>query len=218
VRRPAIRPLLAGALVVASLAACSDEDTGTPRSTTTTEDAGTVAPPDPTLVELLLSEADLPDGFAPSADVDDTVTTFCAGQDAAAGLSASGRAIAAFTRTPAGASVIEVVFRFERDGAARFVEQADELLTSCDGVPDATGLAFTYEPLGDAVAATLEGATASAGRYGTSVGSGDLTVQVAVARHDDLGVLVAVLGLEQSRADLDALAAAAFAAALDKLG
>jgi hypothetical protein len=197
------------------LAACSDDEPSD--ATTTTVDEGTVAPSDPALARLLVTEADLPDGFAAASDADDTITTFCAGQDAAAGLSATGRALAAFTRTPPGASVIEVVFRFADDGAATFVEQAEELFTSCSGVPDATGLAFDYEPLSDGVAATLAGTTASAGRYGTSVGSGNLTVQVAVVQDGELGALVAVLGLDEPREDTDELAAATFEAALARL-
>jgi hypothetical protein len=211
------RLLLGAALGLAVLSGCSDD--GEPSAaTTTTEDPGTIAPQDPALVELLITEADLPDGFAPGGDIDDTITTFCAGQDAAAGLSASGRALAGFMRTPSGASVVEVVLRFEDDGAMRFVEQAEELLTSCSGVPDATGLAFTYEPLSHAVEATLSGATASTGRYGTSVGSEALTIQVAVVQQGDLGALIAVLGLDQPRTESDALAADVFDAALAELG
>jgi hypothetical protein len=203
------------AVTVLLLAACSDDEPSD--ATTTTVDEGTVAPSDPALARLLVTEADLPSGFAAASDADDTITTFCAGQDAAAGLSATGRALAAFTRTPPGASVIEVVFRFADDGAATFVEQADELLTSCSGVPDAKGLAFDYEPLSDSVAAALEGATASAAAYGTSVGSGSLTVQVAVVQDGDLGALVAVLGLDEPREATDALATATFEAALARL-
>ncbi len=59
--------------------------------------------------------------------------------------------------------------------------------------------------------------TASASRYGTSVGSGRLTVDVAVARQGDLGILVAVLGVDLPRADLDTLATQAFAAAVARL-
>ena len=114
--------------------------------------------------------------------------------------------------------MIEVVFRFEDDGALAFVEQAEELLTSCSDVPDATGLAFTYEPLSAPVAATLAGADAAAGRFGTSVGSGGLTVEIGVVADGDVGALIAVLGLDEPRPDLDALAETAFAAAVAKLG
>ena len=201
------------------LLACSDDDSATSTSTssTTTALTDTIAPDDPELSARLITADDLPDGFAPTEDVDTTITSFCAGQDAAAGLSADGRAIVGFTRTPAGASVIEVVFRFEDDDAAQFVSQAEALLGSCSEVPDATGLAFTYEPLSMPVAATLDGAESSAGRVGTSVGSGDLVVEVAVVQQGDLGALVAVLGLDQPRPELDALAASTFSAAIEQL-
>lgn len=224
-----------GALVALAIAAaaCSggSDDAGGPATTgltTTTAGPGpTLGPPvddgPPTttaaesLVGLMLTSADLPEGFAPSDDVDDTVTTFCAGQDATAGLRATAREIAGFTRTPPGASVIQVAFRFADDGAATFVDQADALLQGCDEVPDGTGLAFTYEavslPLTDALSSTQT----SASRYGTSFGSGNLTVNVAVFRQGDIGQLVAVLGLEQDRAALDALAEAALSAAVARL-
>ena len=211
---------LVACTVALALLGCRDDGEADDTTTTTASTPGpsdTIAPDDPDLTPLLLTADDLPDGFAPNEDVDDTITAFCAGQDAAAGLSASGRAIAGFTRTPPGASVIEVVFRFDGDGAEQFVAQAEELLTSCSGVPDATGLAFTYEPLSAPVAATLDGADASASRFGTSVGSGNLTVEIAVIQHDDLGALIAVLGLEEPRADLDALAQTAFSSAVAML-
>jgi hypothetical protein len=210
------RVLLVSALLLT--VACTDDDDGGEPTTTSATTSSTIAPDDPTLQPLLLTAADLPDGFTPTEDVAETVTTFCAGQDAAAGLRADGRAIVGFQREPQGASVIEVVFRFEDDGAATFVDQAKELLTSCSEVPDATGLAFTYEPLSAPVAASLAGADTTASAFGTSVGAGNLTVEVAALQHDDVGALVAVLGLDQPRADLDALATTAFEAAVAKLG
>jgi hypothetical protein len=211
---------LASCAVALALVACSDDDSDADPTTTTEPSApvDTVAPDDPALTPLVISADDLPDGFAPSEDVDDTITAFCAGQDATAGLAASGRAVAGFTRTPPGASVIEVAFRFEGDGAEQFVTQAEELLTSCHEVPDATGLAFSYEPLSVPVAATLERVETSAGRFGTSVGAGNLTVDIAVVQQGDLGALVAVLALDAPRTELDALAQAAFQAAVAKLG
>ena len=209
------RAVATAAVVLASLVACTDDDGAPP---TTTASTTTTVAPDGELEQLLVTAEDLPAGFAPSADVDDTITAFCAGQDAAAGLSASGRAIVGFTRTPPGASVIQLVFRFDDDGAARFVEQAEDLLTSCSDVPDATGLAFTYEPVSAPVEETLAGVDSSASRYGTSVGSGNLTVNVAVIQQADVGLLVAVLGLEEPREALDELAAEVFAAAASRLG
>ena len=206
-------------LVALVLVGCSDDDDGdAATSSTTSSTSSTIAPDDPTLEPLLLTVDDLPDGFTATEDVADTVTTFCAGQDATAGLRADGRAIVAFARTPEGASVFEVVFRFEDDGATTFVDQARELLTSCNEVPDATGLAFTYEPLGDAVAASLSGADDAASAFGTSVGSGELNVEIAAVSEGDLGALVAVFGADQPRAELDELASTAFEAAMAKLG
>jgi hypothetical protein len=208
-----------GLVVVALLAGCHDD--GDDGSTPTTAQAGstsTIAPDDPSLEPLLLTVDDLPDGFAATEDVADTVSSFCAGQDATAGLRADGRAIVGFTRTPQGASVIEVIFRFEDDGAATFVHAAGSLLGSCSKVPDITGLAFTYEPVSEAVAASLSGADDTASAYGTSAGSGNLTVEIAAVAAGDVAALVAVLGLEEPRPDLDQLAAQAFGAAIEKLG
>lgn len=215
-RRGAAAGLAVLALVACACTGDDDPAAGTSSSTTTTSTTTTV-PGDARLEARLIATADLPAGFAPDADVDDTITAFCAGQDAAAGLQASGRAIVGFTRTPPGASVIQLAFRFDDDGAARFVEQAEALLTSCSDVPDATGLAFTYEPVTAPVADALEGVDAAASRYGVSVGSGTLTLDVAVLQQGDLGTLVAVLGLDQPRADLDELAVAAFTAAVERL-
>jgi hypothetical protein len=209
--------LLIVALACALLACSDDGESTTTTTVSSTAPTDTIAPDDPELEPLLLTAADLPEGFTVDEDVADTITTFCAGQDAAAGQRADGRAIVGFKRTPAGASVIEVVFRFEGDGAAQFVAHADEILTSCSEVPDVTGLAFTYEPLSDEVAATLADVDASAGRFGTSVGAGNLNVEIAVVQQGDLGALVAVLSLDEPRADLDALAETAFAAAVEKL-
>jgi hypothetical protein len=208
------------ALAVALLLAAGCSDDGDDEATTTSGEPSstTVAPDDPTLEPLLLTAADLPDGFTATEDVAETVTSFCAGQDAAAGLRASGRAIVGFTRTPSGASVIEVVLRFEDDGATTFVDQAGDLLTSCSEVPDATGLAFTYGPLSPSVASSLAGADHSTSAFGTSVGAGNLEVEIAALAQDDVSALVAVLGLDQERPALDELATTAFAAAIAKLG
>jgi hypothetical protein len=206
---------------VVTLLGCTGDDepaSATSTSTTTSPPVGTVAPDDPALTELLITADDLPDGFTVTDDVADTITSFCAGQDAAAGLRASGRAVTAFTREPVGASVFEVVFRFEGGGARTFVDQAEALLESCHEVPDVSGLAFGYEPLSEPVAASLSPAGAWAGRFGTSVGSGELTIEVAALQRGDLGALVAVLGADEPRADLDALAIAAFTAAVEALG
>jgi hypothetical protein len=213
------RPLGRVAVIVtvaAALLACTDDDPG-PAATSSSTTSSTTTPTDPELVPFLVTADDLPTGFTPNADVDDTITAFCVGQDAAAGLRASGRAVAGFSRTPAGASVIELAFRFEGDGATRFVAQADTLFTGCNEVPDQSGLAFTYSPVSPPVSAALAGADSAASSYGVSIGSGNLTLNVAVVRRGDVGVLVAVLGLSQPREDLDALAATTFAAVLARL-
>ncbi|MEQ1785864.1 MAG: hypothetical protein ABL966_02335 [Acidimicrobiales bacterium] len=210
----------AAGLALLALVACACTSDADPVATTTsssTVSTSTTLPGDADLEGRLIAAADLPAGFAPDADVDDTITAFCAGQDAAAGLQASARSIVGFTRTPPGASVIQLAFRFDDDGAALFVEQAEALLTSCSDVPDATGLAFTYEAVTAPVAAALDGVEASASRYGVSVGSGTLTLDVAVLQQGDLGTLVAVLGLDQPRDALDELAVAAFTAAVERL-
>ncbi len=208
---------MAAALLLATVAGCSDDDEPTATSTTAgdaTTSTTVGVDDDPSLQPYLLTADVLPDAFARSEEpLDDTITAFCAGEDATAGLSASGRAAVAFTRTPPGASVIQIVYRFDDDGAAAFVEAAEAILGRCSDVPDLTGLAFTYEPLAPEVESALAGADQASGRYGTSVGSESLTIDIAALRHGDVGQLVAVLGVDVERADLDRLAAAAFRAA-----
>lgn len=214
-RRTAATPLLVLVLLlVGHVAACTDDD---PSATPTTTSTTAASAPDPALAALALDASDLPDGFAASPDVDDTITAFCVNEDATAGLQASERVVRGFTRTPAGASVIQLVFLFKDDGATTFVTQANEILDRCSGVPDVTGLAFEY----DALSAGLDDPIAAAsdshiGRYGVSVGSGSLAVDLVVFQDGDVGQLVAVLGLDLPRAELDALAGATFAAAAAK--
>jgi hypothetical protein len=214
--------LVAGLVVVA--AACSDDGgsgvASSSTSTTTSASSTTVRTgvgDDPTLQPLLLALGDLPPGFATSAEVDDTVTTFCVGEDAAAGLQASGRALVAYTRTPAGASVVHLVFRFRDGDAARFVTQATDILGRCSNIPDASGLAFAYEATSPAVEAAVAGTDAHVTSHGTSAGSGKLTLDLAVFRRGDVGELVAALSVDQARAASDPLAVAAFTAAVARL-
>lgn len=222
-RRSTATWLIVAALLGGSAAGCTDDDPAPAPTTTTTTGGGpstSLAPPsgeDPALEAMALTETDLPPGFEPSTDVDDTITSFCANEDAAAGLRATGRTVRGFTRAAGGASVIQLAFRFEAGGAATFVTQAGQILERCSGVPDGTGLAFEYEPLTPELDALLTaGADAHTGRYGTSVGSGNLTVDLVAFARGDVAQLVAVLGLEAPRADLDALATTVFRAALAK--
>ena len=208
-RRPVATRLLALALVLlGSAAACNDDEPAAPIPTTA---------PASELDALALEVDDLPAGFEPSEEVDDTITAFCVNEDATAGLQASDRAVRGFTRTPAGASVIQLIFRFDDDGAAQFVEQARAIVDRCTNVPDITGLAFEYEELtaglDEAIAAASED---HVGRHGTSVGSGNLTIDLVAFRHGDVGQLVAVLGLDVPRAELDQLATTAFDAVATK--
>ncbi|HLT15292.1 MAG TPA: hypothetical protein VK007_01210 [Acidimicrobiales bacterium] len=224
-----LRPLLLVLAVLTAAGACRDDDqrtaptTTAPATSTTTTEAPwattTTVPED--LAPLLLTDGDLPDDFVASDGVDDTITSFCVGQDAAAGLRASSRAVVGFARETGGASVVQLAFRFDDDGAARFVAQAEAALEVCSGVPDGsgTGLAFEYEPLPEAVAAALgDAGEARTGALGTSVGSEAFVVEVAVLHDGDVGVLVAVLGLEEPRPALDELATTAFAAVAERLG
>lgn len=201
---------------------CSSDDASPPSTTapgpTTESVPDTTSATDPELQALMLVAADLPSGFTDSAEVDDTITSFCAGEDATAGLQAASREVRGFTRSVGGASVIQLAFRFRDDGAERFVVQAGAILDRCRGVPDATGLAFEYEPLSAEVEASL-GAAADAhvGRYGVNVGSGSISINLVVLRDGDVGQLVAVLGLDLPRPELDALAQATFTAVRAKL-
>jgi hypothetical protein len=159
----------------------------------------------------------LPPTFTPAVDVGDTVPSFCASEDPTAGLRAAGRAVAGYARTPAGVSVLHLVFRFEQDGAARFVQQAGEIIERCSDVPDARGLAFTYSDAPAELAAALAGTDASVTTDGLSVGSGSLRSIVAVFRKGDVGEMVAVLAVDAQAADADAVALAAFTAAVGRL-
>jgi hypothetical protein len=214
------RRLALVAALVGALGACSDDagddpaPASSPTSTPPAESSTTTVADDAALEPSLVTVDDLPAGFVPDADVNDTITAFCAGQDAAAGLQASGRAIVGFSRDPAGASVIHLVLRFEPADAAAFVTAAEDLLTSCSDIPDATGLAFTYEAVSAQVAATLGDTEASASRYGVSVGAGNLTVNIGVFQAGEEAHLIAVLGLDESREDLDDLAKQTFEAAV----
>jgi hypothetical protein len=216
VRRPTsvLAALLAGALAVSG--ACSGDDhRSTPdlSSTTSTE---LPSRNDPALQPYLLGAGDLPAGFAASTATDNTVTTFCAGQDAVAGLRATARAFAAFSRTPAGAAVVHLIFRFRAGEATTFVDQSMAILDTCSNVPDIRGLAFAYDPSTPAVDAALAGTDGHVSRHGTSVGKGNLSEDVAMFRQGDVGELVAVLTDGQARDQTDALALAAFTAAVKK--
>ena len=207
-------PLVAILLAVGALApACTGDDEPAASTTTDASTSTTAASADEELVAHLLGVGDLPPGFEVAAEVDDTITTFCANEDATAGLQASAREVRGFTRSGGGASVLQVAIRFDDDGATRFVDQASAILDRCSDVPDATGLAFTYEPLTAGLEAPVaERADALVGRHGVNVGSGQLSIDLLVLRTGDVGQLVAVLGLDLPREDLDALAAAAFEA------
>jgi hypothetical protein len=211
-RRSRPLALLVALLLVGGATACSGDDAsdgGEATSTTTTES-------DPALEAVLLRQDELPAGFAPSPDVDDTITAFCAGEDAAAGLQASARALAGFRRQPEGASVIHLAFRFRAGDAVRFVEQAGGILDRCSDVPDMSGLAFTYTPTAPAVDAALAGTDAHVSRHGVSVGSGNLSIDIGVFRYGEVGELIAVLAIDTPREPLDALSARAFAAAASR--
>lgn len=213
------RALLAALLLVAALAGCSGDDgdgsdgTSSTASNAADEDTTTTVPA--ALRPYLIGADDLPPGFQPASSVDDTITSFCAGEDAAAGLQATARSVQAFNRTPAGASVLQMVFHFREGDAARFVEQAGQVLSRCSNVPDIRGLAFAYSPVDATVEAALGGTDAHVARYGESAGNATLTEEVAVFHHGDIAALVAVLAVNAPRADLDALAAAAFRAAAE---
>jgi hypothetical protein len=201
----------------ALMSACNGDEEPAP-STTTEASTRTTAATDVELAAHLLEVEELPSGFEVAAEVDDTITTFCANEDATAGLRASAREVRGFTRTGGGASVLQVAIRFDDDGAARFVDQASAILDRCSEVPDVTGLAFTYEPLAAGLDAPFAGrADALVGRYGVNVGSGQLSIDLVVLRTGNVGQLVAVLGLDVQRQDLDALAAAAFEAVAKRL-
>ena len=206
--------LLPLSALLAVTAGCAGSDGP---SATTSSSATTSTTIDPELAALLIDPDDLPAGFSESTQVDDTVTTFCAAEDAAAGLRATGRALRGFTNPDDGASVIHVAFRFQGDGARQFVTQAAGALDRCQGVPDLSGLAFEYEALSPDLATLLDEAASAVGRHGVNVGSGSLAVNVVVLQQGDIGALLAVLGVELPRTELDALAHTAISAAMARL-
>lgn len=211
-RRPPRSVLLLALVLVGAVGACTD-DTSSTSTSTSSSTSTTLA-----LADLGLVPADLPAGFTASSDVDDTITSFCANEDATAGLQASGREVHGFTRTAGGASIIQLVFRFKDDGATAFVAQAGAILERCSGVPDVTGLAFEYDAITTGVDDAVDTASDThVAKHGASVGSGNLSLDLVVLQTGDVGQLVAVLGLDLSRADLDALAAATFDAVAAKL-
>jgi hypothetical protein len=210
-RRRLLPALLALGLV---LGACSgdDSDPAEPEPTTTSTVAN-----DPGLAGLLLGADELPGTFVPVEEVGDTVPTFCVGQDPTAGLRASARAVAGYAREPAGVSVLQLLFRFDDDGAATFVEQARAVIDACHEVPDLNGLAFTYRDAPAGAVAALAGLDASVTADGVSVGSGALRSIVGVFQRGDLGGMVAVLAAGDSGPDAEAVAVAAFTAAAENL-
>lgn len=218
-RRPLSSVALVLVLALAAAGCTNDSEPSAASSTTSSPSTTSAGSGDRQLDGLLLDTSDLPNGFQVSEGVDDTITSFCLAEDATAGLQASARSIRGFTRTAGGASVIQVAFRFRDDGAVRFVEQAEEILRRCSSVPDQTGLAFEYSPLSADLDGLIGGATdRHASRHGVSVGSASLTVNVAVFQHGDVGQLVAVLGVDLPRADLDGITRTALTAATGKIG
>lgn len=221
-RRPTSRltALLVVPLLLGVLACSSDGDGGTDGSdgTTTTASAApaTTIPDDPSLVPLLVQPAELPDGFEEAAPDVDTVTTFCVGTDAASGLRGSGRALAVYVREvePFGQSIVHIVLRLDGDGAATFVQQAQDAFEQCHEIPDLSGLAYSYSPAPPELEALFAGTDGHVVRHGSSVGSGSLQEDVAVFRNGDVAHLVAVLANDRPPPELEALARTVFAAAV----
>jgi hypothetical protein len=191
------------ALLPLVTAACSDDDG---EAGSTTVGPSTTIPNDPALVPLLVQHDELPDGFEEARPEEDTVPTFCAG-----------RAIAHYDREvePLGQSIVDIVFRFEGDGAAAFVRQAREAFEQCHEVPDFSGLAFAFSPASDALEAELAGTDDHVARHGSSVGSGVLQEEIAVFHRGDVAHFVAVFTSSRPAAELEALAVTVFAAAAD---
>jgi hypothetical protein len=214
VRRPtSVLAVLLAAVLLAG-AACSDDHPSKPDVSST---SSTQVPDrnDPALGRFLIKASDLPAGFIAST-ADNTITSFCAGQDAVAGLRASARAFVAFGRNPAGAAVVHLIFRFHKGEAATFIDQARAILDTCSNVPDIRGLAFAYDPSAPAIDAALTHTDAHVSRHGTSVGRGNLSEDVGMFRRGDVGELVAVLTDGLPRDQTDALALAAFSAAVKR--
>lgn len=185
----------------------SAQTTTTPSPSTTTESAP--------LDAALVTAADLPGTFVVEPEADPTVTTICAGQDAAQGLTASARAVVQLRREPAGASVVQLVIRFEDDGAVRFVDRARELLGGCENVPDLAGLAFEYEPPPGEIEALLDrGSDDHVAQRMRSVGSGNYVIDLAIFRVGNVGELVASLAVGAAP---EGLTEAAVRAALERL-
>lgn len=213
-RRPTSVRAAAALLVLVVVGGCSHSHKDASSKGTTSTTATSVVPDvqDAALQATQVQASDLPVGFIEDTSSNNTVTSFCVNEDAAQGLHASARAYVGFGHAPFG--VLELTFRFKDGDAARFVAQADQMLSTCSGVPNIQGEAYTYEPVGAAVEASLAGTDSHAVRFGTSVGSGALTEEVAFFHKGDIGVLIAAVSVSQPRATTDALAITAFAAAV----
>jgi len=215
-RHPSVRAVAVAILLVVLVAACSNDHNGNGGggSTSTSATATSVLPDanDKALQATQVQAGDLGDGFIQSTSSNNTVTSFCFGQDAAQGLRATARAYVGYGLAPRG--VLQLTFRFRKGDAARFVAQADQMFSTCSGVPDIQGHAFTYQPSTPSVDAALKGTDSHTSRFGVSVGNGNLTEEAAFFQKGDIGVLIAVVTDQVDRADTDALAAAAFAAAV----
>jgi hypothetical protein len=216
-RRPrSVRAVTVALVVVVLVGACShDHEGSSARSTSSTSTTATSVLPDvqdPALRATQIQASDLGTGFLENDSSNNTVTSFCVGQDAAQGLRATARSYVGYGRAPAG--VLQLTFRFRKGDAAKFVSQADQMFSTCSGVPDIQGQAYTYEPVTSAVDAALAGADGHSARYGVSVGNGNLKEEAAFFHKGDIGVLIAVVTNQQERADTDSLALTAFAAAV----
>ena len=130
-------------------------------------------------------------------------------------------AIVGFTRTPAGASVIELVFRFEADGAAQLRHPGRGALHELQRRPRRAPVSPSPTSRSAPTVATDAGrrgqpppaATACRSAAATSPSTSPCCSTATSAS------LVAVLGLEEEPPrDLDELATHAFTAAIDRLG
>ena len=214
-RRSPLRAATVALVLVVVAGACSHgHGHGAARSTSTTATSVLPNADDAGLRATQVQAGDLGTGYLQDTSSNNTVTSFCFGQDAAQGLRATARAYVGYGRSPAGAAVLQLTFRFAPGDAARFVAQADQMFSTCSGVPDIQGHAFTYQPTTAAVDGALAATDAHTSRFGVSVGNGNLTEEAAFFHRGDIGVLIAVVTNQLPRADTDALATTAFAAAV----
>jgi hypothetical protein len=163
------------------------------------------------LREAQLTTADLPGGWAPASNEDNSIEV-CPGHDPASDVEPDHALKAGFTGGDDGPGLTSVVLEFGSDGEADdYLDALEDVFDECNGLKDERGLTYTFErtqdtSLGDrSVTATqsIEAPTARAQGRVLSVRVGDRVALVAFVAVGDADASVAVEALETVVARLD---------------